>query len=59
MDEDETVAMFEVNKVAENQNHPWWFVMNYEGNAELLPVHAWLLQNGHSIPDYSSFLIKE
>ena len=32
MDEDETVAMFEVNKVAENQSHPWWFDLEYSSD---------------------------
>ncbi len=59
MDGDDTVAMFEVNKTSETQNEPWWVVMNYEGNAELLPVHEWLLQNGYPIPSYSSLVIEE
>jgi hypothetical protein len=59
MDGDETVAMFEVNKTSEVQNEPWWFVINYEGNDDLLPVHEWLLQNGQPIPNYSSLIIEE
>jgi hypothetical protein len=54
MDTDDTVALFEINKTAENQNEPYEFVMNYEGNPALTPVHQWLTENNQEIPAYSS-----
>ena len=54
MDTDDTVALFEINKTAENQNEPYEVVMNYEGNPELTPVHQWLTENNQEIPAYSS-----
>lgn len=54
MDTDDTVALFEINKTADNQNEPYEVVMNYEGNPELTPVHQWLTDNNQTIPAYSS-----
>lgn len=54
MDTDDTVALFEINKTADNQNEPYEVVMNYEGNPALTPVHQWLVANGQEIPAYSS-----
>jgi hypothetical protein len=54
MDTDDTVALFEINKTAENQNEPYEVVMNYEGNPALTPVHQWLTENNQEIPAYSS-----
>jgi len=54
MDIDDTVALFEINKTADNQNEPYEVVMNYEGNPALTPVHQWLVANGQEIPAYSS-----
>ena len=54
MDTDDTVALFEINKTAENQNEPYEVVMNYEGNPALAPVHQWLTENNQKIPAYSS-----
>lgn len=56
MDTDDTVALFEINKTAENQNEPYEVVMNYEGNPELTPVHQWLTENNQEIPAYSSLV---
>lgn len=57
MDTDDTVALFEINKTAENQNEPYEVVMNYEGNPELAKVHQWLTDNNQEIPAYSSLPI--
>ena len=57
MDTDDTVALFEINKTADNQNEPYEVVMNYEGNPALTPVHQWLVANGQEIPAYSSLPI--
>ena len=57
MDTDDTVALFEINKTAENQNEPYEVVMNYEGNPALTPVHQWLTENNQEIPAYSSLTI--
>ena len=57
MDTDDTVAFFEINKTADNQNEPYEVVMNYEGNPALTPVHQWLAANGQEIPAYSSLTI--
>ena len=57
MDTDDTVALFEINKTAENQNEPYEVVMNYEGNPALIPVHQWLTDNNQKIPAYSSLPI--
>ena len=54
MDTDGTVALFEINKTADNQNEPYEVVMNYEGNPALTPVHQWLTENNQEIPVYSS-----
>ena len=54
MDIDDTVALFEINKTADNQNEPYEVVMNYEGNPALTPVHQWLTENNQEIPAYSS-----
>ena len=54
MDIDDTVALFEINKTADNQNEPYEVIMNYEGNPALTPVHQWLVANGQEIPAYSS-----
>jgi hypothetical protein len=54
MDTDDTVALFEINKTAENQNEPFRVVMNYQGNPELTAVHEWLTDNNQEIPAYSS-----
>lgn len=54
MDTDDTVALFEINKTADNQNEPYEVVMNYEGNPALTPVHQWLTANNQAIPAYSS-----
>lgn len=54
MDIDDTVALFEINKTADNQNEPYEVVMNYEGNPALTPVHQWLIDNNQEIPAYSS-----
>ena len=54
MDTDDTVALFEINKTADNQNEPYEVVMNYEGNPQLTEVHAWLNDNNKDIPAYSS-----
>ena len=54
MDTDDTVALFEINKTADNQNEPYEVVMNYEGNPQLTEVHAWLTDNNKEIPAYSS-----
>jgi hypothetical protein len=54
MDTDDTVALFEINKTADNQNEPYEVVMNYEGNPALTLVHQWLVANGQEIPAYSS-----
>lgn len=54
MDTDDTVALFEINKTAENQNEPYEVVMNYEGNPELAEVHQWLVSTHQAIPAYSS-----
>ena len=32
MDTDDTIALFEINKTADNQNEPYEVVMNYDGN---------------------------
>lgn len=54
MDIDDTVALFEINKTADNQNEPYEVVMNYEGNPALTSVHQWLTDNNQEIPPYSS-----
>jgi len=54
MDTDDTVALFEINKTAENQNEPYEVVMNYEGNPQLAEVHQWLVSTHQAIPAYSS-----
>ena len=54
MDTDDTVALFEINKTADNQNEPYEVVMNYEGNPALTPVHQWLIENNQEIPTHSS-----
>ena len=56
MDDDNTVALFEVSKF-DSQNEPPRIVMNAEGNPELIDVHQWLSDNGQDIPAYSSFLV--
>ena len=56
MDTDDTIALFEINKTAENQNEPYEVVMNYEGNLALTPVHQWLTENNQEIPAYSSLV---
>ena len=56
MDTDDTVALFEINKTADNQNEPYEVVMNYEGNPALTPVHQWLTENNQEIPAYSSLV---
>lgn len=56
LDEDDTVALFEVSKF-DSQNEPPKVVMNSEGNPELIDVHQWLSDNGQDIPAYSSFLV--
>ena len=56
MDIDDTVALFEINKTADNQNEPYEVVMNYEGNPALTPVHQWLTENNQEIPAYSSLV---
>ena len=56
IDTDNTVALFEINKTAENQNEPYEVVMNYEGNPALTPVHQWLTENNQEIPAYSSLV---
>ncbi len=57
MDTDDTVALFEINKTADNQNEPYEVVMNYEGHPALIPVHQWLTDNNQEIPAYSSLPI--
>ena len=54
MDTDDTVALFEINKTADNQNEPYEVVMNYEGNPQLAEVHQWLVSTHQAIPAYSS-----
>jgi len=56
MDTDDTVALFEINKTADNQNEPYEVVMNFEGNPALTPVHQWLTENNQEIPAYSSLV---
>ena len=56
IDEDNTVALFEVSKF-DSQNEPPIIVMNSEGNPELIDVHQWLSDNGQEIPAYSSLLV--
>ena len=54
MDTDDTVALFEINKTADNQNEPYEVVMNYEGNPQLTKVHQWLVSTHQAVPAYSS-----
>jgi hypothetical protein len=56
MDTDDTVALFQINKTADNQNEPYEVVMNYEGNPKLVQVHEWLQANEIEIPAYSSLV---
>jgi hypothetical protein len=56
-DDDGTVALFELNKTADNQNEPFEVVMNYEGNPALPAVHEWLRANNQDIPALSSQIL--